>query len=121
MIRDSVGAPGFTVVWPAEATPTGASSAVEIDHSLDMLQVRLDAVEKHLARLAPQAAPAAHHERELREIRRQLADLTADVLGADHPLVAPLQIERISHERPHFAAAPVECTPDFWLVGMHVH
>ena len=41
---------------------------------------------------------------ELREIQLRVAQLAADLLGTDHPLVAQL----VSHDRPHGDVAPAE-------------
>ena len=51
MLRDSVGAPGFTVVWSSEAPPSSPSSCSGIAQSLDMVQARLESVEEQLAGL----------------------------------------------------------------------
>src|SRR5918997_4808905 len=114
MIRDMAGAPGLTVIWPPEATPTGTSSFAEITQRLDVAQARLAAVEAHLAARDPHMPPTAQHERELRAIRRLVAELTAQVLGADHPLVrlvTPLRDDRVSHRWPHGEVAPAEGSP----------
>jgi hypothetical protein len=124
MIRDMTGAPGLTVIWPPEATPTGTSSFSEITQRLDVAQARLEAVEAHLAGLDPQTPLATDHERELHEIRWQVAELTAQVLGADHPLVrlvTPLRDDRVSHRWPHGEVAPAESPPGSWLAGGRVH
>ena len=117
MIRDMAGAPGLTVIWPPEGTSTSAPSYVGIARRLDMAQARLDAVEAHRAGRDPHTPPAAQHERELRAIRRLVADLTTDLLGADHPLVTQL----VSCERPHGEVAPAACIPSSRLDGVRVH
>src|SRR5215210_4790336 len=117
MIRDMVGAPGFTVIWPPEGTPTSASSFVEMTRSLDLVQERLEAVEAHLARRAPGTPLADHHEQDLCEIQLRVAQLAAELLGTDHPLVAQL----ISCERPHGEVAPAERLPGSWPAGVRVH
>ena len=116
MMRDMLGAQGFTVIWPA-ATPTGASSFDGIARSLDVVQERLEAVEASLATRAPHTPPAEELEQELREIRLLVAQLTANLLGADHPLVAQL----VSHERPREVVAPAESTLGSWLASASVH
>ena len=116
MIRDMVGAPGLTVIWPPEATPTIASSFVEMTRSLDMVQERLEAVEEHLAGLAPGTPLAEHHEQELREIQLRVAQLAADLLGADHPLVTQL----VRHEGSREVVVLAERTPGSWLAGVRV-
>ena len=123
MIRDMVGAPGFTVIWPPEATPTGTSSFAEITQRLDVAQARLAAVEAHLAARDPQTSLATDHEWELHEIRWQVAELTAQVLGADHPLVrlvTPLRDDRVSHRWPHGEVASAERPPGLWQAGVRV-
>src|SRR4051794_6069443 len=100
MLRDSGDARGFRVAWPVEATSTGRPSCDRIAQRLDHLQARLEALEASPAGRDPLTPLAAHHEQELREIRRLVADLTAEVLGADHPLVAPLREERLRPQRP---------------------
>jgi hypothetical protein len=94
---------------PVVAPRIGASSSGEITRSLDMAQERLDAVEKHLARLAPHTPSAEPDEQELREIQLLVAQQAADLLGAEHPLVAHLQgarlhrpVAAITDQRPHF-------------------
>jgi hypothetical protein len=81
----------------------------EMTRSLDMAQERLDAVEDHLARLAPHTPPAEPYEQELREIQLLVAKLTTDLPGAEHPPVAHLQSARlhrpvaaITDQGPHF-------------------
>src|SRR5215217_6161547 len=81
----------------------------EMTRSLDMAQERLDAVEKHLARLAPHTPSAKPYEQELREIQLLVAQQAADLLGAEHPLVAHLQgarlhrpVAAITDQGPHF-------------------
>ena len=54
---------------------------------------------------------------ELREIQLQVAQLAADLLGTDHPLVAQL----VSHDRPHGEVAPVESPLRSWQAGVRVH
>ena len=117
MIRDMAGAPGLTVIWPPEATPNGASSFVEMTRSLDLVQGRLEAVEEHLARRAPGTPLAEHHEQDLLEIQLRVAQLAADMLGADHPLVAQL----VRRDRLHGEVAPADGSPDSWLAGGRVH
>ena len=102
---------------PVAATPSGESSFVEMDRSLDMAQARLDAVEVLLTGLAPDTPPAEPHERELREIRLLVAQLTADLLGADHPLVAQLA----SHERQRDVVAPAGSPLGSSPAGGRVH
>jgi hypothetical protein len=117
MTRDMAGPPGLTVIWPPAVTPPSASSFVEMTRSLDMVQERLDAVEAHLAGLAPGTPLAEHHEQELREIQRRVAQLAAELLGADHPLVTQL----VTSERPREVVVLAERTPGSWLAGVRVH
>ena len=117
MIRDMVGAPGFTVIWPPATTPTNTSSFCEMTRSLDLVQARLDAVEKQLSEHAAGTPEAEHDEHDLREIQRQVAQLAADLLGADHPLVTQL----VRHDRPHGEVAPPESPPGSWSAGVRVH
>jgi hypothetical protein len=117
MIRDMVGAPGFTVIWPPEATPSGILSFVEMTRSLDLVQARLEALEEHRPGCAPGTPLAEHHEQDLREIQLRVAQLAADLLGADHPLVAQL----VSRDRPHGEVSPAERLPGSWQAGVRVH
>jgi hypothetical protein len=117
MIRDMVGAPGFTVIWPPEATPSGTSSFVEMTRSLDLVQARLEALEEHRPGCAPGTPLAEHREQDLREIQLRVAQLAADLLGADHPLVAQL----VSRDRPHGEVSPAERLPGPWQAGVRVH
>ncbi len=124
MTQDSAGAPGLMVIWPTKATATGTSSPSGIAQRLDLVQARLEALEEHLARLDQQTPLAADLERELHEIRWQVAGLTAEVLGADHPLarlVAPLRDDRLSHERPHGEVTLAESPRRSWLAGGRLH
>ena len=89
------------------------SSFVEMTRSLDMAQGRLDAVEAHLAGLAPGTPLAAHHEHDLHEIQLRVAQLAAELLGADHPLVAQL----VSCERQREVVAPTERSLGSWPAG----
>ena len=120
MKRDMVSAPGLTVVWPVSGAPSGASSVAGIARRLDRAQERLDVIEASLATLAPHTGPIEHHEQELREIRLLVADLTAEVLGADHPLVAQLQRARLSHAGQRGVVAPAESPRGSWA-GACVH
>ena len=117
MIRDMVGAPGLTVMWPPKATPTSASSFVEMIRSLDLAQEQLDAVEAHLAGLAPHTPPTAQHEQELREIQLRVAQLAAELLGVDHPLVTQL----VRHAQPLEVVVLAESTLSSWLANVRIH
>ena len=93
------------------------SSFVEMTRSLDMVQARLDAVEAHFAGLSPGTPLAELHEHDLREIQLRVAQLAAELLGADHPLVTQL----VSHEGSHGGVAPAESPPGSWPAGGRVH
>jgi hypothetical protein len=102
---------------PVAAPPTGASSFVEMTRSLDMVQARLDAVEAHLAGRAPGTPLAEHDEQDLREIQLRVAQLAADLLGGDHPLVNQL----VRHEWRLGEVAPAERPPQFLANWARVH
>ena len=116
-MQDVVGAADLTVLWPVAATPSGASSCDRIADSLDMLQERLERLEASLAARAPQTPPDAAHEQERREIHLLVAALAAELLGADHPLVAQLQDERDRHAGSAAGGTPVERAPSWWPAG----
>ena len=130
MLRERGGAPGITMVWSGAAPPPRPATGDGIAQRLDLVQARLDALEASPAERDPQtlpaAPPAAHHaaqqEQEMREIRRLVADLTAEVLGADHPLVAPLRdaplrAEHLRPQRPSGVVAPVMDIPAAGFLG----
>ena len=93
MIRDVMGAAGFTVVWPVGLTPSSsppasASNGDWITRRLDLARARLDTLEASLATLPPHTPPTDQQAQELHELQLLVADVTTDLLGADHPLVA---------------------------------
>jgi hypothetical protein len=109
MLRERGGTAGVTLVWSG-ATPSPHPTAPDgIAQRLDQLQARLDALEASPAGQDPQSPLAvqdASQEQERDEIRRLVADLTAEVLGANHPLVAPLRHARLGSPRPPGGIAP---------------
>jgi hypothetical protein len=115
MLRERGGTAGVTLVWSG-ATPSPHPTAPDgIAQRLDQLQARLDALEVSAAGRDPQSPLAvqdASQEQEQDEIRRLVADLTAEVLGANHPLVAPLRHARLGSPRP-----PGGLTPGAGLPG----
>ena len=106
MLRERGGAPGVTLVWSGAAPSPRPAAAGGIAQRLDQLQARLDALEASAAGQDPQSPLAAAHAQEQDEIQRLVADLTAEVLGADHPLVAPLRHARLGPPRPPGDVAP---------------
>ena len=98
---------------PVAAPRTRASAFVEMTHNLDTVQERLDAVEAHFAGCAPGSPLAQHDEQDLREIQLRVAQLAAELLGADHPLVAQL----VSHEGSRAVVTPAERSPGSWPAG----
>jgi hypothetical protein len=56
-------------------------------------------------------------QQELREIQLRVAQLAADLLGADHPFAMQL----VSHDRPHGEVAPAESPLGSWPAGVRVH
>jgi hypothetical protein len=109
MLRERGGTAGVRLVWSG-ATPSPHPTAPDgIAQRLDQLQARLDALEVSAAGQDPQSPLAvqdASQEQERDEIRRLVADLTAEVLGANHPLVAPLRHARLGSPRPPGGIAP---------------
>jgi hypothetical protein len=132
MLRDGTGDPGLTVVWPAgapppRALPPGASAGDGITRRLDLAQARLDALEASLATLAPHLPLNNQQAQDLHELHLLLADLTAELLGADHPLVAPLREARRSHPglreevTPAGVVTPAARARGSWLGGRRGH
>ena len=109
MLRERGGTAGVRLVWSG-ATPSPHPTAPDgIAQRLDQLQARLDALEASAAGQDPQSPLAvqdASQAQEQDEIRRLVADLTAEVLGANHPLVAPLRHARLGSPRPPGGIAP---------------
>ena len=114
MLRERGGAPGVTLVWSSAAPSPRPAAAGGIAQRLDQLQARLDALEASPAGRDSQPPPAVQDEpyaQEMDEIRRLVADLTAEVLGANHPLVAPLRHARLGSPRPPGGIAPAPGLP----------
>ena len=123
MLRERGGAPGVTLVWSGAAPSPRPAAAGGIAQRLDQLQARLDALEASAAGQDPQSPLAvqdASQEQERDEIRRLVADLTAEVLGANHPLVAPLRHARLGSPRPPggIASAPGLPAPGLPVTGL---
>jgi len=70
--------------WVHRAIPAPFES------SFDTIDRRLDVVEEWLATLTSSTRETDTQDRELGELRQQVADLTAHLLGASHPLVSGL-------------------------------
>jgi hypothetical protein len=119
MLRERGGTPGVTMVWSAAALlpPPCPATGDGIAQRLDQLQARLDALEASPAGWDSQSPLAAAHAQEQDEIRRLVADLTAEVLGANHPLVAPLRHARLGSPRPPGGVAPGAGLPGAGLPG----
>jgi hypothetical protein len=106
MLRERGGTAGVTLVWSGAAPSPRPAAAGGIAQRLDQLQARLDALAASAAGQDPQSPLAAAQAQERDEIRRLVADLTAEVLGANHPLVAPLRHARLGSPRPPGGIAP---------------
>ena len=68
--------------WVHQAIPAPCESSV------DAIDRRLNAVAERLASLTSPTLQTDTQDRELHELRQQVADLAADLLGASHPLVS---------------------------------
>ena len=120
MLRERGGTAGVTLVWSGAAPSPRPAAAGGIAQRLDQLQARLDALEASPAGRDSQPPPAvqdAPQEQEMDEIRRLVADLTAEVLGANHPLVAPLRHARLGPPRSQGGIAPSAGLPAPGLPG----
>jgi hypothetical protein len=118
MLRERGGTAGVTLVWSG-ATPSPHPAATGgIAQRLDQLQARLDALEASPAGQDSQSPLAAAQAQERDEIRRLVADLTAEVLGANHPLVAPLRHARLGSPRPPGGIAPGLPAPGLPVTGL---
>ena len=109
MLRERGEVAGVTMVWSGAAPPLHPAAGDRIAQRLHQLQARLDALAASPPGWDSQTAPAvqdAHHAQEMAEIQRLVADLTAEVLGAEHPLVAPLRHARLGPPRPPGDVAP---------------